>query len=280
MKIKDYNYLISESVSDNMKKISVVIHTYNSEKFLGRCLESVKDADEIIICDMHSTDKTVEIAKTYNCKIVYHENTGYPEPARNFANSQVTSDYFLILDSDEYASKGLIKYLREYIESDCAAQGVRIFYKNEVLGKVLHSYSKKGILRFFKKGCVNYQPHVHAIPEVNGREEYVPNKNNEVFITHTMVDELNPHIIKWNYYTSLELVKMKARNKHFSLWFLISRSILEFFKIYILKQGFRDGVHGFIFAVIAANYKFMAIVKLWEYELKNPDYKKNSNQKR
>ena len=109
-----------------MKTISVVIHTYNSEKYLERCLESVKDADEIIICDMHSTDRTIEIAEKFKCKIVYHENVGYAEPARNFANSQVTSDYFLILDSDEYASSGLLQYLRAYIERNNPAGGVRI----------------------------------------------------------------------------------------------------------------------------------------------------------
>lgn len=255
------------------KTISVVIHTYNSEKYLERCLESVKDADEIIICDMHSKDRTIEIAEKFNCKIVYHENVGYAEPARNFANSQVTSDYFLILDSDEYASSGLLKYLRAYIERENPAEGVRIPYKNELLGKVLHSYSKRGILRFFKKGCVSYQAHVHGAPEVKGREEYIPNEKGEVFITHTMVDELNPFIIKWNYYTTLELEKLTARNKHFSMIFLVTRSILEFIKMYFIKQGFRDGVHGFIFAIIAAHYKFMAIVKLWEYEMKNEDYR-------
>jgi hypothetical protein len=116
---------------------------------------------------------------------------------------------------------------------------------------------------------VSYKAQVHAVPEVDGRIDYIENTNDEVFITHTMVDELNPHIIKWNYYTTLELEKLIGRNKHFSFQFLMSRSVLEFFKLYFLKQGFRDGIHGFIFAVIAANYKFMAIVKLWEYELKH-----------
>ena len=161
--------------------------------------------------------------------IDYMNKHGFP--ARNFANSQVTSDYFLILDSDEYASSGLLKYLRAYIERENPAEGVRIPYKNELLGKVLHSYSKRGILRFFK------------------------------------------NIIKWNYYTTLELEKLTARNKHFSMTFLVTRSVLEFIKMYFIKQGFRDGVHGFIFAIIAAHYKFMAIVKLWEYEMKNEDYR-------
>ena len=66
-------------------KISVVINTYNAEKYLERVLEAVKGFDEILICDMYSTDNTIPIAQKYNCTIIYHENTGYVEPARNYA---------------------------------------------------------------------------------------------------------------------------------------------------------------------------------------------------
>ena len=60
--------------------ISVVIHTYNNEAIIRDCLESVKDFDEIVICDMYSTDKTLEIAQEYGCKIVMHENIGWADP--------------------------------------------------------------------------------------------------------------------------------------------------------------------------------------------------------
>lgn len=249
-------------------KISVVIHTYNSEKYIERCISSVTDADEIIICDMHSTDKTVEIAQKYGCKIVYFDNVGFAEPARNFANSQVTSDYFLVLDSDEYASKDLINYLKTYLTTHTDLEGIRIPYKNEVLGKVLNSYSKPGIFRFFKRGCVNYQPVVHAMPEVSGKVEILPASSN-VYVTHTMVDNLNEHILKWNYYTGLEVEKMVTNGKKFSLKKLLFRPIGEFIKLYFLKGGYTDGIHGFIFAAIGTNYKFMQLVKLWDYELKN-----------
>lgn len=260
---------ISSMEKSKKMKISVVIHTYNAEKYLERCIKSVLSADEIIICDMYSTDKTVEIAQKYNCKIVYQENMGFAEPARNFANSQVTSDYFLILDADEYASEGLIEYLRNFVTEHTDLEGIKIPYKNEVLGKVLTSYSKPGIFRFFKRGCVNYQPIVHAIPEVKGKVITLPCGDKKINITHTMVDDIGEHAQKWNYYTTLELEKMIARGKKFSIPFLINRTIGEFFKLYLLKGGYKDGIHGFIFAGIGANYKFMSIAKLWEYELKN-----------
>ena len=61
-------------------KISVVINTFNSERFLDACLKSVATFDEIVLCDMHSTDQTCAIAEKYGCRIVYHERTGFVEP--------------------------------------------------------------------------------------------------------------------------------------------------------------------------------------------------------
>lgn len=249
-------------------KISVVIHTFNSEKYIERCVTSVADADEIIICDMHSSDKTVEIAEKHGCKVVYHENVGFAEPARNFANSQVTSDFFLILDSDEFASKGLINYLRDFVTKNESVCGVQIKYNNEVLGQVLNSYSKPGILRFFKRGKVNYAPFVHASPEVDGEIVSLP-KSCKEYITHTMVDDFNEHILKWNYYTNLEVEKtIKNKKKKASVSKIIIRPIGEFIKLYFLKKGFTDGIRGYIFAIIGAHYKFVQAVKLWDYERK------------
>ena len=71
-------------------KISVVIQTYNSEQFLERVLNSVKEFDEIVVCDMYSTDRTIEIARKFDCKIVYHKKTDFCEPARNFAIHSAT----------------------------------------------------------------------------------------------------------------------------------------------------------------------------------------------
>src|SRR5574344_1325839 len=99
---------------EKMTTISVVINTLNAERLLDKCLESVKDADEIVICDMHSEDKTIEIAQRHNCKIVYHERTGIVEPARNWAMEQATGDWILVLDADEIVKPELWQYLRNY----------------------------------------------------------------------------------------------------------------------------------------------------------------------
>ena len=82
-----------------MAKISVVINTYNEEKKIGRCLASLKGfANEIIVVDMMSTDRTRELAKKYNAKIFKHKKISYVEPARNFAIEKAKNDCVFILD--------------------------------------------------------------------------------------------------------------------------------------------------------------------------------------
>ena len=98
-------------------KISVVVNTFNSERFLDRCLSSVDGFDEIVLCDMHSTDSTISIAERHGCRIVYHERTGFVEPARNYAISQAANEWVLVLDSDEVIPAALKDYLYRFAET-------------------------------------------------------------------------------------------------------------------------------------------------------------------
>ena len=82
-----------------MNHISVVINTFNAERHLERVLRSVKDFDEILVCDMHSTDRTIAIAREYGCTIVYHDHTGFVEPARNFAIQSARHPWVLVIDA-------------------------------------------------------------------------------------------------------------------------------------------------------------------------------------
>ena len=111
-------------------KISVVINTYNAEKYLERVLKAVKGFDEILICDMYSTDNTIPIAQKYNCKIIYHENIGYVEPARNYAIQSAKYPWVLIIDADEIVPPALKDYLYKRIQEENCLSGIRIPMKN------------------------------------------------------------------------------------------------------------------------------------------------------
>ena len=97
--------------------ISVVINTYNAEEHLAECLEAVKDFDEIVVCDMESTDHTVEIAKRYGCKVVTFPkgNIRICEPARQFAIGSASHPWVLVVDADEIITPELRQYLYERV---------------------------------------------------------------------------------------------------------------------------------------------------------------------
>ena len=132
-------------------KISVIINTYNAEKHLAEVLESVKDFDEVLVCDMYSTDQTVSIAKRYNCQIIYHEKLGYVEPARQAAINAATYNWILLIDADEVVPPALKDYLYEQIKKPDCPNGIRIPRKNYLMGKFVRCTYPDYILRFFKK---------------------------------------------------------------------------------------------------------------------------------
>lgn len=116
--------------------ISVVINTYNAERYLAECLEAVKDFDEIVVCDMESTDRTVEIAQRYGCKIVTYPKGDCvsAEPARTFAIQSASSEWVLVVDSDEIITPELRKYLYERTQADDGVKGLYIARLNKIFG--------------------------------------------------------------------------------------------------------------------------------------------------
>jgi len=239
--------------------ISVVIHTYNADKYLEECLQSVSSVEEVIICDMYSNDRTIEIAQKYGCKIIYHENVGFADPARNYALSHATQDWVLVVDADEVITKELLDYLREETQKPDCPDVFLIPRKNYVFGKFMRSLYPNCILRFFRRGNVSFSKHVHCTPdEIRGVEYKIDPKREELAIIHYNYDSVASFISRTNTYTTLELEKMAKRGFKFSLKYLILRPFGEFIKRYFLKSGYKDGLHGL--------YESIAIIKLWEYE--------------
>src|SRR5688500_8186807 len=91
--------------------ISVIINTLNEEANIAACVESVRWAEDVVVVDMHSEDRTAALAESLGCRVFLHERTGYVEPARNFAIAQARHDWVLVLDADERASKALAAWI-------------------------------------------------------------------------------------------------------------------------------------------------------------------------
>jgi glycosyltransferase involved in cell wall biosynthesis len=140
-------------MSIKRKTLSVAIIAGNEEKKIGDCLESVKWADEIIVVDSGSTDRTVEIAKRYTDKVFIRKWEGYA-PQKQFAIDQATCDWILSLDADERVSPELKDEILKILESETEFDGFYIPRRNFFLGKWIKScgWYPNYQLRLFKKG--------------------------------------------------------------------------------------------------------------------------------
>lgn len=251
------------------KQISVVIHTYNNDKIIRKCLDSVKDFNEIVICDMYSTDKTIEIAKEYGCKIVMHENIGWADPARNFAISQASNDWVLVVDSDEQITPELREYLYKFIEDPKDYTALWIPRLNYCWGKPMELLYPDMIFRLFKKGKAYFPPKVHGRPQINeGKEFYMPINNRKLAIIHQHTQNISSIINKINKYTDLECEKLIQEDKDINFAYAMWRSLWQVLEKFLLKKGYKDGLRGFYCSYIFGVYKFFTYVKYWEYKNK------------
>lgn len=255
-------------------KISVIIHTYNAERFLERVLNALQGFDEIIICDMYSNDRTIEIAELYNCRIIYHENVGFADPARSFSISQATYEWVLMVDADEIITPALRDYLYSFIKDKPDIGGLRIPCKNYQLGRFMHSYYPNYILRFFRRGGTTWPPTVHSQPKVKGTILEIPKKRKDLAFIHLSNESISTTLKKTDIYTDFEIQRERRLSKNYGYLNLVFEPLFRFLKLYIIKGGFRDGKPGFIWACEYAHYKFITIAKIIESRVKPEDMDK------
>ena len=248
-----------------MGKISVVINTLNEEKNLPRAIASVKSlADEIVVCDMESSDATTEVAEKAGAMVYTHKKTGYVEPARNFAIGKVSNDWILILDADEEIPHSLATKLREIVEKP-RADYFRIPRRNIVFGKWM-KYSRwwpDFNIRFFKKGFVTWNEVIHSVPMTQGRGEDLAEKE-ELAIVHYNYDSIEQYLERMNRYTTIQ-AEMLLKVKHKFLWKdLIRKPMGEFMSRYFFGEGYKDGLHGLAAALLQAFSEVILYLKVWQ----------------
>ncbi|MCF0202315.1 MAG: glycosyltransferase family 2 protein [Bacteroidaceae bacterium] len=250
------------------KMISVVINTYNAAATLEGTLKSVLGFDEILVCDMESTDNTVQIAQSYNCKVVTFPKAHHcsAEPARTFAIQSAANKWVLVVDADEVVTPELKDYLYQRIKEDDCPAGIYIPRKNYFMNTFMRATWPDYQLRFFIKEGTVWPPYVHTFPVVQGRLERIPRSQSEKALLHNDPNRISVRIKKTNEYTENELDK-KSHQK-LGVAALLWRPAYRFFKAYILKKGFLDGLPGFIWAVYEAIYQFVIVSKSMERRIK------------
>src|SRR5439155_26587695 len=150
-----------------MARVTAVVNTLNEEAQLPACLESLRWATEIVVVDMHSDDRTREIAAAFGCRVFQHERTGYVEPARNFALQQASHPWALVVDADERVSAALASWIANELDTtDAAAFRIprRNFYGQRWI--TCCGWFPDEQLRLFRRELVSYSDRIHRAPTV------------------------------------------------------------------------------------------------------------------
>lgn len=258
-----------------MGKISVVINTLNEEKNIVDCIKSVKSlADEIVVCDMHSEDKTVELAKQYGAKVFYYERIDHVEPARYYTISQTSYEWIVVLDADERMTKDLSDRLKNI----CSENKVDLVLVG-VLFNYFGSYVKYGgfysntFPRIFRKSLYfkaydKKEEKVHA----NFRNMEAKTKNKiqlpkDFYIIHEAYPTIQKYVHKTiGKYASLEANELHKQGEKFKLSKLILQPVKTFILLYFFKRGFLEGVRGLILCVLYSVFRFTVWANLWFLE--------------
>jgi glycosyltransferase involved in cell wall biosynthesis len=272
--------------------LSVVIITHNEEANLGRTLESVRTLvsdgrGEVIVVDSGSTDRTVEIAKSFGAKVFVEEWKGYAAQ-KNSAIDKATGDWILSLDADEEISEGTYQFLSlilfgQHIEEFANFKGgVVLGRRNYFLGRwIRHGgfYPDKK-LRLFRPGSGRFEERpVHEdIRMVEGRPIYNPalyyEMGDAIDLLHHSYPTLSDYIEHMNRYSSLgaEMVVAKANGKvRFSFINIVLRPLATFIYNYFFRLGFLDGREGLLLHLYHAVYVSWKYAKAWELSCKSTD---------
>jgi (heptosyl)LPS beta-1,4-glucosyltransferase len=260
-----------------VNNLSVVINVRNEEKNLPNAIASVKNlAEEIVVIDMESEDKTVEIAKKLGAKVFTHNNTGYVEPARNFGVEKTKNEWVLIIDADEKIGKDLSLKIKETVKNQ-EADYFRIPRKNYIFGKwIKHTmWWPDYNIRLFRKGCVIWSEEIHKIPITKGKGADFPEKES-LAIIHENYKDVDAYLERMIRYSKIQAEELIKKGYVFHWTDIVRKPVNEFLSRYFAGEGYRDGIHGLSLSMLQAFSELVLYLRVWgkgEYQEKNPDKK-------
>lgn len=249
-----------------MTKISAVINTRNEEKNIGYCLETLRWCDEIVVVDMESTDRTVEIGRRFTNRIFSYPLVTNFDLAKKFAVEQATGDWILLLDADEMISPSLASTLRQLACKE-GVDIVEIPFRHYIMGECIEytGWGYTPLPRFFRRGAVYFTGIIHDYMHCfDGASLMRLDSHRENCIIHFNYRDATHFVEKLNRYTSIEALNFFERGFHFSYYKLILESLREFYRRYFPGLGYREGVRGFSLSLMMAFYRALTYIKLWE----------------
>lgn len=265
--------------------LTVVIPVLNVEAIIARCLDALTWADEVIVVDMFSTDRTEEICRQYP-NVVFYQNRDYIYANVNYGIDRAKGDWIMRLDSDEVVSPELAKEIQEEVlaKPDTPYSGFwvpnRVYFFGKWIrygvaydtrfGKDRIGYGHRKIL--FRRGTARYACQ-REHEDLTTQGEYGVLRGHYEHYSHPTV---SGWIAKMNYYTDRDVERLdvlasdfRVPRPHRTLLALVK----VFFDLYVRRKGYRDGLHGFIVCALNTLYLLVERCKIWEkrYRLTHPD---------
>jgi len=247
-----------------MTKLSAVVITKNEEENIQRCLESVRFADEIIIIDSGSTDKTIEIAESFNARVYSPEWRGFG-PAKKAGVDKSEGDWILSIDADEEVTGHLAAEIQAVIARSNSVSGYYVKRKTKFLGRwILHcGWYPDYVLRLFQKSRGTFDSAiVHEKVVTDGPVEYLKGE-----LLHYSYPNLEQYFIKFNRYTTMGAEEAFRKGRKSKLTDIVIKPAASFVKHYVLNQGYLDGVEGFVLSSLSSMsvmVKYAKLRQLWQ----------------
>lgn len=244
--------------------ISAVIIAKNASSSLKKCLESITWCNEIVVIDDNSTDETAKTAEKCGAKVYKHELTNDFSVQRNYGLEKASGDWVLFVDADEVVPASLAKEIQDIL-LNTKVEGFLIKRVDTIWDKKL-LYGETGnifLLRLARKSAGVWEGKVHETWQVKGKVERLQHT-----LEHFPHPTINEFLTEINFYTTLRAEELYAQGVSASFLDIIVYPKAKFIVNFILKKGYKDGIQGFIFAILMSFHSFLVRGKLWQLHQK------------
>lgn len=245
------------------EKLSIAIMCMNEEDKIEPVLKSITWADEIVIVDSFSTDKTVDVCRKYTDKVIQRKWT-INRDQREYSINQTSNEWVLTLDADEIVTPELREEIIRIINSGSDINGYYVPRYTYYFGRKLPGWGHGYTLRLFRKSKARLNPArgLHDDTIVEGKTGRLKNR-----LEHYSYDDLSDYLERMNLYSTLVANEKFEQKKHsraavlFKMWF---EPAADFIKRYFFRLGFLGGTHTFIMIAASAASRFSIYAKYWE----------------
>jgi glycosyltransferase involved in cell wall biosynthesis len=244
-----------------MSTLSVTIITLNEEANIVPCLESARWADEIVVLDSGSTDRTVELARQFTDRVISVTWQGFGK-TKNLAVAEARMDWIFVLDADERITPELRQEIQAVLQADGPADGYRVPRRNHFCGRDIHhlGWYPDYSIRLFRKtrGRFN-EREVHESVEIQGQTGTLQHP-----MLHYTYTSISDFVLRMDRYSTLAAQELLKQGKKPRWGELVWRPFFTFLKLYILQKGFLEGRDGYTLAFLYSTYNFLKYYKFRE----------------